>query len=103
MNVIKRSNIPTKLPVFNTLTIIMALSFFHVPGWAWGVVLTITVLFWLAIIVKLLKEEEIDIFDNVDNVPVKNDIEVPHETNSGHKSKFMRSLQEAMNKKDRNN
>lgn len=88
INVIKGSNLPSRLPLAQTVLYILALDYWNAPQWAWGVVLTILGLGWIAILVKkFLQEVDIDIFASKKYID-----------NGEPKSKFREKLENAMAK-----
>ena len=59
--VISRGNLPHKLPVFNTLVIILAMDYWNAPQWLCGVIGVIVALLWIACGFCLATEEGVDI------------------------------------------
>lgn len=62
--VIKRSNLPTKIPIWSTLLTYLACDYWNAPLWLIGALGTLFTLVWLAVIFRLLTEDEVDIFEN---------------------------------------
>jgi len=88
--VISRKNIPVTLPIFKTVIILLALDYWKAPEWLYGVVLALLVILWIGAISLLIKQTQVDIFDDSDP---KKESEV---------SKFQERIVKAMNK-DRTN
>lgn len=59
--VIARQSLPAKFPFSFTGVVCLLLDRFNVPSWAWGVAITILVIYWIIIIVSILTEEEIKV------------------------------------------
>jgi hypothetical protein len=79
--VISYKNRPATLPLWQTLTIFLMMDRFNAPGWLWGVIGTIVVLWWIGAIANISKQKEVDIF----------------ETGSDGKSKFQQRLEDIFN------
>lgn len=62
MNVIKRKNLPVKLPLNSTAIAYLLLDKFNSPGIVWGIAGTFCVLLWIIYIAIIVKEKEIDLF-----------------------------------------
>lgn len=60
--VISRKNLPTQAPVLTTAIVWLLLDRLAAPGWFIGVVWTLVGLLWLAFIVNLADELDVDIF-----------------------------------------
>ena len=61
-SVIDSSNLPGKLPVFPTLSIILALDHWDAAGWVWGALGALLLIIWIGTIMKLVNQDVIDIF-----------------------------------------
>lgn len=61
--VIKRGILPAKLPLFQTLTLALALDYWKAPGWAWGACGLLTIIIWVVEIMGVILQEEVDIFE----------------------------------------
>jgi len=61
MIVIKRSNLPIRLPIFPTAVAFLLLDRFHAVGWVWGAVGTVFLLAWIGIFVAWVKEDEVEL------------------------------------------
>jgi hypothetical protein len=61
--VISRSSLPTHLPISETAVVWLILDRAGASGVAQGVVWTLLSIVWLAAIVLLLSEEQVDILD----------------------------------------
>lgn len=66
IKVISRKNLPARPPVLLTAVVYLFLDKFQASGVVWGVVFTILALFWIAWIIALFKEEDINIFEQPD-------------------------------------
>ncbi len=62
IKVIKRTNMPAKLPTINTVVIIMALDYWNAPEWMWGALLFLLAILWIASIVRMAISVSIDVF-----------------------------------------
>jgi hypothetical protein len=71
MIVIKKSNLPTRLPVLLTAVVYLLLDRFHPADWVWGAVGAVFVLVWIGAFVAWFKEDEVDIFENPENLQGK--------------------------------
>lgn len=71
MKVIKRNNLPKKLPVIGTLVMFLALDYWNAPQWLLGAMGILYLLIWCVIIISIIKEEEVDLFDAT---PIKNEL-----------------------------
>jgi hypothetical protein len=60
--VISNLNLPTKLPLWATLTMIMALDFYNMPQWICGGVGVCLTIIWIVSIYRLFTDKHIDIF-----------------------------------------
>jgi hypothetical protein len=61
--VIHSKNLPTKLPVWQTLTTWLALERGNAPEWLWGAAGLLFLTVWAVSIYGLIKEERIDVFE----------------------------------------
>jgi len=59
--VVSASCVQSQLPIYKTLTVLLALSYWHAPQWVWGVVGTIGVIVWSAHIYVWWYEKPVDI------------------------------------------
>jgi hypothetical protein len=60
---IKRTNLPARMPWGMTALAYLLMDKFQISGIIQGVIWTLIVLFWLAVIVSIWNEDDIDIFD----------------------------------------
>ena len=60
--VISCNNLPTKLPVFQTLTCWLVLEKLNASLFLYGVVSTILIIAWIGSIFGIVNEEKIDLF-----------------------------------------
>jgi len=67
MKVLKRSNLPTRLPLWQSVTCLLALEHWNAPEWLYGVAGFFFLLIWIAGIVLLVKEQEVDLLKNNKN------------------------------------
>ncbi len=59
--VIKRDNLPSKIPVFQMMTAYLMLDKFNATDWVWGVVGTIMAVVFIGNVVNFFKETEVDV------------------------------------------
>jgi len=64
LKVLKRNNMPTRLPLWQSVTCLLALEHWNAPEWAYGVMGLFFLLIWVASIVMLVKEKQIDLLEN---------------------------------------
>jgi hypothetical protein len=64
LKVLKRNNLPTRLPLWQSVTCLLALEHYHAPEWLYGVMGLFFLLIWVASIVMLVKEKQIDLLEN---------------------------------------
>lgn len=64
--VIKSVDLPSKLPVFPTLTTILALDYWNAPQWLWGALGFLFIIAWVAAIIRIITDVEVDIFEKDD-------------------------------------
>lgn len=67
MKVLKRSNLPTRLPLWQSVTCLLALEHWNAPEWLYGVAGFFFLLLWIASIVTLIKEEQVDLLESKKN------------------------------------
>jgi len=63
MKVLKRSNLPTRLPLWQSVVCLLALEHWNAPEWLYGVAGFLFLLLWIASIVTLIKEEQVDLLE----------------------------------------
>ncbi len=61
--VIKVDNLPTKFPVFPTMTMYLFLDKVNAAGWVWGAVGFFFVMVWFFALKRWASEEQVDIFN----------------------------------------
>tara|TARA_R110002020_G_C16275085_1_gene771393 strand:+ start:345 stop:629 length:285 start_codon:yes stop_codon:yes gene_type:complete len=61
--VISTKNLPSRLPIWSSITAALALDYWKAPEWLIGAVGLFFLLGWVLIIISRLKEEEIDLFE----------------------------------------
>lgn len=59
--VISRKQMPTRLPFVGTAFWLVVMDIYNAPGWVWGVVVTLMVIGWGAIIFSAVKEEQCEV------------------------------------------
>src|SRR5690606_6610422 len=94
MKVIERKNLPTKIPVINTLVIVMALDFYNSSAWLWGVLLTIWSIIVIASIIGVYRDEYVDLFEDDDD-----DVKI---TTKKTKSSFQQKMEDMIDKNHKN-
>jgi hypothetical protein len=60
--VIKSKNLPTRLPLWQTITTLLALDYWNAPQWLWGVLATVFLIVWGVGVAGLISEDSVDIF-----------------------------------------
>lgn len=63
MKVIKTKNLPTKIPLFQTLVIFMADKIDMFNDYVMGALYLMMLFVWISVFYRAYKEEKIDIFD----------------------------------------
>lgn len=63
MKVIKRKNLPYRLPLFDTLLVALALDHWNAPQWLWGVSGALFAIYWIAAIHLIRNETEVDVLN----------------------------------------
>lgn len=61
MKVIRRNNLPKKLPVIGTLVMFLALDHWNAPQWLLGAMVILCIMIWCATIYSMVKDEEVDL------------------------------------------
>jgi hypothetical protein len=63
IKVISRVNLPVRLPVLSTAVAYLYLDNprYHIPGWGYGVVITLFSLLWILVIVTKCFEDRVDL------------------------------------------
>jgi len=64
LKVLKRNNMPTRLPLWQSVTCLLALEHWNASEWVYGVMGLLFLLIWVASIVMLVKEKQIDLLEN---------------------------------------
>ena len=62
--VIKRTNLPSRLPIWNTLILYMFLDLYGFSATVQAVVWTVWVMIWIIVLVNFWNEKDVDIFEN---------------------------------------
>jgi hypothetical protein len=62
--VLKQSNLPSKLPIGQTLLTILALDYWNAPQWLWGAFGLLFVIAWVGSIYSLCTEKGVDLLEN---------------------------------------
>ena len=60
--VIAQSNLPSRLPLNTTILFWLLLDRLNAPGWAWGALFTVVGLAWVAALIAMWKNEDVDLF-----------------------------------------
>lgn len=63
VKVIKRVNLPANLPLTFTAIVYLLLDKFNATEWIWGASGIILLILWIASIIALFMQDNIDIFD----------------------------------------
>lgn len=61
--VISGQNLPTKFPVYQTVTVLLLLDRLNIPQWAWGVTGTLAVFILAGCALEMKKERRVNIFE----------------------------------------
>lgn len=64
LKVLKRDNLPTRLPLWQSVTCLLALEYWNAPEWLYGASVLFFVLLWVVATVMIFKEKEIDLLEN---------------------------------------
>lgn len=59
--VISRKNLPSRVPVFQMMTVYLMLDKFDAPGWLWGVIGTFMVVALIGSLIEMHKENEVEV------------------------------------------
>lgn len=59
--VISRANMPVRLPVWQTVTMVLVLDRIGAPGWLWGVMLALAGMAWVLAYAVHRGEEAVDV------------------------------------------
>lgn len=59
--VIAHKNMPARVPLWQTVTLVLVLDRFGAPGWLWGVMLALTGMAWALAYVVHRGEEAVDV------------------------------------------
>lgn len=62
MRKIHRQNLPTRLPITQTLTVFLAMDYWNAPEWLFGVVCFSAVIIWGATIYSIATQKMEDVF-----------------------------------------
>lgn len=60
--VISRKNFPARLPVYQTLAVLLTLDFYNAAQWVWGAIGLLFLGFWIVAIMEMIKDDHVDIF-----------------------------------------
>lgn len=86
--VISNSNLPAKLPIWSSITAALALDYWNAPEWLIGAVGLFFIVGWILIIINMVIQEKVDVFEEAKKPTAKN-------------SKFQDKLKEAMDASDK--
>lgn len=64
--VIDRKNLPFRLPLFDTIGVLTALSYWKAPEWLWGVVCVLLFFLWVGVISHKWNSESVDIIEKIE-------------------------------------
>lgn len=64
--VIAHKNMPARVPLWQTVTLVLVLDRFGAPGWLWGVALALTGMAWVLAYVVHRGEEAVDVLAGKD-------------------------------------
>lgn len=62
--VISHKNMPARLPIFQTITTLLALEHWNAPQWLWGAIGLFYLIVWCIGIYLVCTQEEIEIIKN---------------------------------------
>jgi|VirMetMinimDraft_7_1064189.scaffolds.fasta_scaffold320328_2 hypothetical protein len=62
MRKIHRQNLPSKLPIIQTLTIFLAMDYWNAPEWVFGIVCFSAAILWVATIYSIATQKLEDVF-----------------------------------------
>jgi hypothetical protein len=69
--VISSANLPTTLPISWTLVGFLLLEKFSAPTWVWFAALWVYLIVWVVTIIRLRKEEQIEVFNSQEEQHLK--------------------------------
>lgn len=64
MKVIKRTNLPARLPLFETLIVITVMDYWNAPQWLWGVIGVLLFVVWICSLIIIFRQKGVDIFSD---------------------------------------
>lgn len=64
--VIDRNELPARYPVVTTIVAFLALDYWKAPQWVWGAVGVLFLIIWIACIIAIYNQEEIEILPKDD-------------------------------------
>jgi len=64
LKVLKRDNLPTRLPLWQSITCLLALEHWNAPEWLYGVAGLFFTILWIVVIIMIFKEKQIDLLEN---------------------------------------
>jgi hypothetical protein len=59
--VISHKNLPTRLPIWTTVTAGLLLDRFSSPDWVWGIVGTLFVIVWIVCIISIRTQDHVEL------------------------------------------
>jgi hypothetical protein len=62
--VIANNNMPVRLPIWSSITALIALEHWNAPQWVYGATGLFFLIIWIASIILLIVEEKTDIFND---------------------------------------
>lgn len=61
-------NLPAKLPIHTTILYAFLLYYFNAAQWIWGAFITLTILYWIIVIINFCYQKSIDISSLLKNL-----------------------------------
>jgi len=86
--VISTKNLPVKMPIWSSITAALALDHWNAPEWLWGAVGLFFILGWVVIIISMVKQEKVDVFE----------YDIKDQSTTSGNSKFQAKLKKALTK-----
>jgi len=60
--VIAQKNLPTRFPVFQTITLVIIMNYCDLPEWLDGALITVLSLAWIVMFIGFAEEKSVNIF-----------------------------------------
>lgn len=61
--VLSRKQMPTSVPVFETLTLFLILERFNAPQYVWGAIGVVWIFIFIACVVSVIKQKYVELFE----------------------------------------